>query len=131
MPSTEHTRRRLGIGAVAVGVVAAHAAAAVFFAGRNPYTSEILPPCPILHLTGWQCPGCGGTRSAYSLLHGDLLGALAMNPIVPALYVAAVLLGAGVLLRTRRPLLSDVLQYAAPVVVVAAVVWSALVRNLF
>ncbi len=130
MLSTATTRRRLGIAALGAGVVAAHAGAALFFVGRNPYTTEIFPPCPILHFTGWQCPGCGGTRSIYSLLQGDLLGSLAMNPLVIALYLALGLIGAGALLRTRRPRLATALQYAAPVLVVAAGVYSAVIRNL-
>jgi len=130
MLSTATTRRRLVIGALGAGVIAAHAGAALFFAGRNPYTTEIFPPCPILHVTGWQCPGCGGTRSVYSLLQGDLVGSLAMNPLVLALYLALGLIGAGSLLRTRRPRLSTALQYAAPVVIVAAGLYSAVVRNL-
>ncbi|GAB3679179.1 DUF2752 domain-containing protein [Saccharopolyspora tripterygii] len=38
-----------------------------------------LPPCPIKLLTGFDCPGCGGTRMIFSLLHGDLPAALHHN----------------------------------------------------
>lgn len=41
-----------------------------------------LPPCPSLWLTGLFCPGCGTTRALHALLHGDLPGALAMNPLM-------------------------------------------------
>lgn len=124
------TRARVLTAAGAVGLVAAHAGAYAFFAGRDPYATEIFPPCPILHVTGWQCPGCGGTRSLFSLLHGDVAGSLAMNPLVVALYLALGLVGVGALLRTRAPRVASALQLAAPVVVVAAGVWSALIRNL-
>lgn len=51
-------------------------------------------PCPIRLLTGLRCPGCGMTRMALCLLHGDLRGAFAQNRaallLLPAgLYVAA------------------------------------------
>lgn len=39
-------------------------------------------PCPFRWATGWLCPFCGGTHLAVSLLHGDLLGAWAANPLV-------------------------------------------------
>lgn len=45
-------------------------------------SNSILPPCPFLSLTGWLCPGCGSTRALHALLHGDLVGALAMNPLL-------------------------------------------------
>ena len=34
-----------------------------------------------MRLTGWQCPLCGGTRMGAALLHGDLAGAYAFNPL--------------------------------------------------
>lgn len=39
-------------------------------------------PCPFHQLTGLYCPGCGGTRSALSLLHGHPLTSIRYNPIV-------------------------------------------------
>ena len=48
-------------------------------------------PCPFLALTGWQCPLCGATRMGAALLHGDLAGAYAFNPLV---LVALPVLGA-------------------------------------
>jgi hypothetical protein len=48
-------------------------------------------PCGMLILTGWQCPFCGGTRMADSLLHFDVVGAWHHNSallIVGALFVA-------------------------------------------
>ena len=41
-----------------------------------------LPPCPSEWLTGLYCPGCGTTRALHALLHLDLAGALAMNPLL-------------------------------------------------
>ena len=36
----------------------------------NPTKYGFYPICEFHHLTGWNCPGCGGTRSLYALLHG-------------------------------------------------------------
>ena len=32
-------------------------------------------------ITGLHCPGCGATRCMHALLHGDILQALAYNPL--------------------------------------------------
>jgi hypothetical protein len=40
------------------------------------------PPCPLHALTGLYCPGCGSTRALHALLHGDVVQALAMNPLL-------------------------------------------------
>lgn len=41
-----------------------------------------LPDCPIRAVTGLQCPGCGGLRATWHLLHGDPGSAWADNPAV-------------------------------------------------
>jgi hypothetical protein len=43
----------------------------------NPY-----PRCLLKSMTGIDCPGCGGTRAVYSLLHGDVAGAADHNILV-------------------------------------------------
>lgn len=40
-------------------------------------------PCLLLELTGFYCPGCGGTRAIEALLHGEWLKALWYHPFVP------------------------------------------------
>jgi hypothetical protein len=39
--------------------------------------------CPFLSLTGLPCPGCGMTRSCFSLLRGDLAGSLSYHALGP------------------------------------------------
>lgn len=46
----------------------------------DPTRYRITPPCPYLALTGLACPGCGLTRAAHFLLHGDITRAFAFNP---------------------------------------------------
>ena len=40
------------------------------------------PPCGLRNLTGIPCFGCGGTRCMMALAHGDIIGAIAFNPLV-------------------------------------------------
>lgn len=49
-----------------------------------------LPPCLFHHLTGYYCPGCGGTRAVIALLHGRLFLSMYYHPLVP--YTAAIYL---------------------------------------
>ncbi len=76
--------------AVSVGVLAA---GATLFA-VDPYEPGHYPTCPFLATTGLYCPGCGALRATHDLLHGDIAGALARNPLavlaVPYLLLALV-----------------------------------------
>ncbi len=52
--------------------------------------SRLTLPCIFHDLTGWYCPGCGGTRALRLLLGGDVLKSLYYHPFVVygvALYV--------------------------------------------
>lgn len=48
----------------------------------NKSMLHLLPPCIFYHQTGLYCPGCGGTRSVNSFLHGHLLYSLKYHPFV-------------------------------------------------
>ena len=53
---------------------------------------RFFPPCPVFKLLHWYCPGCGSTRAAYRILHGDIAGSFRYNPILlPTLIFAALL----------------------------------------
>lgn len=45
-------------------------------------------PCLVHSLLGIYCPGCGGTRAIFALLHGHLLTSFICHPFVP--YTAAI-----------------------------------------
>jgi len=47
----------------------------------NPTSSRFYPACHFHQLTGLNCPGCGMTRAAHALLHGDLAAALRDNAL--------------------------------------------------
>lgn len=40
------------------------------------------PPCTFYEVTGWHCPGCGGTRAAHALLQGHWWAAVCWNPLL-------------------------------------------------
>lgn len=62
---------------------------------------QFWPKCPLYALTGIYCPGCGGLRATWDLLHGNLNGAINQNPLIFAipLFVA---LGFAVQFEARR-----------------------------
>ena len=49
---------------------------------------DLIPNCFFHAFTGYYCPGCGGTRATFALLHGDILKSLFYHPFVG--YVATV-----------------------------------------
>ena len=57
-------------------------AATVYF--FNPSAHNFYPVCQFHRLTGLNCPGCGGTRALYALLHGDVATALRDNALLVA-----------------------------------------------
>jgi hypothetical protein len=61
-------------------VVGAGAFVVAYF---NPTTAGFFPVCPLFKLTGILCPGCGLTRGFHALFHGDILGALHFNALLP------------------------------------------------
>ena len=76
---------------IVLGATAIGAGAVVFF--FNPGTHGFYPICLFHALTGWNCPGCGGTRSLYALLHGNFALALRDNALFVVLLAAAVARG--------------------------------------
>lgn len=41
--------------------------------------------CPWFQLTGWYCPGCGGTRMLLALMHGEFYQAVRYNALLLSL----------------------------------------------
>jgi len=80
--------------------------------------------CPIRHLTGFLCPGCGMQSAISSLLSGDLVGAIAANPTIVAgpFFVVSTLL----VQRTRNEIAKKVLIFVA----IAYITGLTLLRNL-
>lgn len=87
-PRGREFARRLVAPAAALGGVAA---AFGYVGSVDPNVPGHYPVCPLLRLTGVYCPGCGGLRSAYAVVHGQYATAVGDN----ALAVAGCLLFAG------------------------------------
>lgn len=68
---------------VAGSGAAAMAAGAGVVGYFEPTTAGFFPVCPLYSLTGFACPGCGLTRGFHALFHGDVLGALDYNAMLP------------------------------------------------
>jgi hypothetical protein len=60
-----------------VGLAACCAAASAYVLWTNPTDggASAVPTCLVRLTTGFDCPGCGGTRALWYLLHGDLAAA--------------------------------------------------------
>ncbi|MBE1535337.1 DUF2752 domain-containing protein [Actinomadura algeriensis] len=63
-------------------VLAGAAAGATLVAFVDPNEAGHYPSCPFLTLTGLYCPGCGMTRMAHALTHGDVGVAFGLNPLM-------------------------------------------------
>ena len=53
-----------------------------FLLGFTHITGGGALECALFKFTGLYCPGCGGTRCANALLHGDLAQALGYNAML-------------------------------------------------
>jgi hypothetical protein len=85
---------------VVLGFVILCALAVLFF--FNPATHGFYPVCLFHALTGLYCPGCGGTRAVYQLLHGHVLLALHDNALFGLALVALAVWGARFAVRKLR-----------------------------
>lgn len=66
----------------AVALLGCTAAAGVLLYSADPAAAPIYPPCPFRALTGLYCPGCGTLRGLHQFLHGHVLTALDLNPLM-------------------------------------------------
>ena len=80
-----------------------------------------LPKCLFHEWTGLYCPGCGGTRALYALLHGDLKTSLHEN----LLMIPAGLTAAALIVKPRIALRRPV-----AVAIIVTIVAFAVLRNL-
>lgn len=58
-------------------------------AARFLPVADMAPDCAFRTLTGLPCPTCGSTRCVTLLSEGRILAALAMNPLIAAVWGAA------------------------------------------
>ena len=103
------TARRVPRWAAPIGVAAGCAAASAYVLWSDPTDvgATAMPTCLIKLTTGFDCPGCGGTRALWFLLHGDLPAAAQHHMIAvfaaPFLVWAWVAWTAGAVFGRRLP----------------------------
>lgn len=86
------TERRLSIALLSAAAVTMAAAVVVFrYVDPNAPDSP-LPGCLFYAATHLYCIGCGLTRALYALAHGNMPGALAMNPLAVVMIVVGPLM---------------------------------------
>ncbi len=85
------------------------AAACTYVLTNNPTDDrpDLLGPCAFKTLTGYDCPGCGGTRMVWYVLHGNLLQAARHHLVafvaIPVVIYAYVVLVADRIFRVKLP----------------------------
>ena len=77
-PKLNSTNTRFWV-TLSVTVILAGATVLYFF---DPATHHFYPVCQFHRLTGWNCPGCGLTRSFHALLHADFATASRDNALL-------------------------------------------------
>ena len=85
----ERSRRRRLVPVVATGIAAL--VATMYVRNVDPNVPGHYPGCPSQLLLGVDCPGCGGMRGTYDLLHGDIAGMLDDNVLLVIAIPAAVI----------------------------------------
>ena len=61
------------------------AAVCVYVATHDPSKNGVVT-CVFRRLTGWYCPGCGLTRAAHALMHGDFRAMLTDHLFSPVVF---------------------------------------------
>jgi len=69
------------MGAPLIVAASAMLACAAVWVGDPTTPNGPLPVCPTKALLGIDCPGCGGMRMLYSLMHGNLVAAVRYNAL--------------------------------------------------
>ena len=120
------TADRAALRCVGLGSALAGAAALTYIGLVDPHRpSSVFPPCMFKLLTGWTCPGCGGLRMTYDLMHGDLAAAVLDN-VFALVGLPLLLLWVVSRRRTGRPPFTPAVFW---VIGIAVVGWT-VVRNL-
>jgi hypothetical protein len=93
--------------AALAGCCAAASAYVLLWGNPTDSGADDMPSCLVRLTTGYDCPGCGGTRAFWYLLHGDLPAAAHHHMLfvfaVPFLIYAYVAWAAGTMFNVRLP----------------------------
>jgi hypothetical protein len=78
-------------GGIEFGIIYGVIALIGLCAARFPQIITLSPSCVFQVLLGIPCPTCGSTRAVLHLSHGEIIAALAFNPLISSCFLAAVL----------------------------------------
>ena len=92
MPDLFFKRLRPGKVLPGAGILFALIAGGIVLYFLYPVARKYFPTCPFYELFHLYCPGCGSTRAAFYLLHGDVPGVFRSNPIFLPTIVFVVLM---------------------------------------
>lgn len=95
---------------IILAATAALTAAIVIYAVFDP-AANFFPRCPVKMATGLDCPGCGTQRALHALLHGDFVGALRFNALLPFSFALLAVLATASIMRLKgRPRLFNAIH---------------------
>jgi len=101
-------RSRVGLNRAGATAFAALAVGAAIVAHLvSPGRDHWLPKCPFHELTGLWCPGCGSSRAACALSHGNLVEAFRHNVLFLPALAALVWVWCAFALRSFAPSTSE------------------------
>jgi len=86
------TLKKRASGDIVFGLIYGTIAILALIAVRVLPVLELMPLCVFKAFTGIPCPTCGATRSMVHLAHGNLAASVVMNPAIPLLMFAALLM---------------------------------------
>lgn len=87
---------------ICIGMPVATLAFLAFYFMVDP-AWKFMPRCPVYHLTGLKCPGCGTQRALHALLHGDFAAAWGFNPALILSIPLLLLIALSAAMRERAP----------------------------
>lgn len=123
------SRGAIGALRAPAGVLATVIALCVFVSWNDPTTpGGIIPVCPTKAILNVNCPGCGSARMLYSLVHGDVRGALHFNALGLFAVVALVytfVMWVTVRVRVRPAVPWHQMRWSSTVVLTLVVAWTA------
>ena len=85
-------------------IISIYLFSAAIFLLTDIHLTGILAPCKFYAITGFLCPGCGGTRCVDSLLHFNFVDAFIFNPMAALIFTAIMVLAVySIINGLRRP----------------------------
>jgi hypothetical protein len=79
------SRKPAGLALGRLSLIVAAACACLVLYARDPADGAPYPACPFRALTGRDCPFCGIGRALHALMHGNVVRAVGLYPLIVAM----------------------------------------------